>query len=215
MTVSGAALLWRLLIPILPWMVLLSQPQLYTCSLNTCFDLELERSKKETELCITRTLHAYVDLLKATAKRARNPIEPLVAREAHEWIDYYLVPRKEVNTISRPKELTLPQDVTTILRTLFSVEHMAKFANMRGVINLALFITMAVHCNGRAGELILERPSRGDKCFHWRHVWMYAFPTSAGPTIKAKAQFKDLESSKPDPSKNKTFRLDFFPCNSP
>lgn len=158
------------------------------------------------------TLHHHVDLLKTAAKRARNPVEPTVANEAHDWIDFHLIRRKLVNTVSRKKEMTTTQDVTSLLRLLFSVEYMARFANTRNVLYLALFITMAIDCCGRAGELIAPRKSSDEKCFRWCHFWAYAFPTPMGPpTIKAKAQFKDLKNSKPDPSKNKTIPLRLLP----
>lgn len=45
-------------------------------------------------------------------------------------------------------------DLTTLLRTLLSVEYMATFANTRYPLYVAFSLIIAVDCSGRVGEFV-------------------------------------------------------------
>ena len=136
------------------------------------------------------TVRGILHTLSSLASRFRNPIDPHILRSAHDWIDGRLIPQGRVNLVSRRKKLTTPQDVSLLLRTLFSVTHMATFPRTREILHVALFLNLAVDCSGRISEILLHggRLCEG-KCLRWQDVEIYAF-RSAEETISLQASVR-------------------------
>lgn len=161
------------------------------------------------------TLHNYVETLATAAKRRQNPIENEVRRAAHDWIDGPLTLQNRVNTQARLKEMTASRDITTLMKTLFTVEHMASYTSTRAVLYTSLFLNLAVDCSGRVGELLASdhKKTVGTKCLRWEHVELFAFLNVNGyPTLKAKIRFRDLKgNSKNADQRSKTIPLRLLP----
>lgn len=82
------------------------------------------------------------------------------------------------------------RDVTSLLSVLFSVEFMATFSTSRDVLQLGLFINLAVDCCGRVGELVAPgNVNDGDKCLRCGHVEFFAFPVNGKIEILAKVTY--------------------------
>ena len=112
-----------------------------------------------------RSLARYLQALRNLATRSQNKIEPAVMRSAYDWIDGRLIAQGRVNLISRPKKLTLTQDVTLLLQTLFTVDYMATRRHTCDILYTSLSVNLAVDCAGRVSEFLMEGGPRCEgKC---------------------------------------------------
>ncbi|KAG4436364.1 hypothetical protein IFR05_008154 [Cadophora sp. M221] len=151
------------------------------------------------------TLHAHVDKLCLLFKRAQNPMNELLSREIHEWIDASLVPRGLLSTATPLKQVAMPADLTLLRETLFQIEYLSTFADCRSPLQLALFLSLVVDCSGRAWELIAPSNKKTDNNKHlkWSQISFFAFPTSGGVTVRANVTFGGLKDKTFNPSKYK------------
>lgn len=109
-------------------------------------------------------------------------------------------------------KLMASRDVTTLLSALFSVEFMATFNTTRDVLQLGLFINLAVDCCGRVSELVAPGSiSNGDKCLRWGHVEFFAFQVNGMVEISAKVAFAGLKGPGIDSKRHKTIPLRILP----
>ena len=143
------------------------------------------------------TLTDNLMTLTLLATRSQNKIDPAVIRLGNDWLDGRLVPEGRVNTVSRRKKLTTSQDVTHILATLFTIEHMATFSHTREILYVSLFINLAVDCSGRISELLVTGGKLcNGRCLRWKDVEVYAFHLPDGMiTLKASIRYAGLKGT--------------------
>ena len=143
------------------------------------------------------TLIDNLTTLSTLATRSQNPIERAVLRSGNDWLDGRLVPEGRVNTVSRQKKWASEQDVSQILATLFTIEHMATFVHTRYILYVSLFINLAVDCAGRVSELlVLGGKLCNGKCLRWCDIEVFAFLLPDGMvTLKASVRYADLKGS--------------------
>jgi hypothetical protein len=117
-----------------------------------------------------------------------------------------------LNTVSREKTLTLPKDVTAILRKLFSIDYMTKFSSTRNELYLSLFINLAVDCCSRISEILAPGDTQhGDRCLRVEHIKLYAVRLDGRVTLQAKVQYKGPKGRTLARNKQKTIPLRLLP----
>jgi hypothetical protein len=162
------------------------------------------------------TPHSHLDKLHLLFKRAQNPMDELLSRELHEWIDVSLVPKGLLlSTSTLLKQVAMPADLTLLRNTLFQTDYLSTFADCRSPLQFALFLSMVVDWSGRAGQLIAPSNKKTDNNKHlkWLQIAFFAFPTPAGVTVRANTTFGDLKDKIFNPNKYKVTPLRLLPLS--
>ncbi|KAL8846268.1 MAG: hypothetical protein Q9221_008641, partial [Calogaya cf. arnoldii] len=181
------------------------------------------RPGRTSNLLSYRSLLTYLTRLAGALNYySGHGIEPTVMTNAHTYIVSPMIRRKLLSTELADKPLFIPQDITRVLRGLCTPRYMASFQDTRVPMLIALYLTLAIDCSGRVGEMLnntTEKKCNLNRVLCWKDITVYAFPPAdpsspSSPAIfKADVRFHGLKGSIADPTKQKTIPLRLLPLD--
>lgn len=140
--------------------------------------LARSRMGKLSDKVTVRTLQHYLLVLFNTINRQGRYRESELLNyrsQLNNFISNDLLHQEGLPTIAHEKTVAYSEDLTFIIKSLYSPSYLKSFSNMRLVLNLNLYLVLLIDLCGRGAEIARHPLRPKHMCLRWEDITFYSF----------------------------------------